>query len=125
MDKRILIVDDDESTAFFLGENLAELGPGYLVETAASGEEAQGKMLDQPFDLVITDMRMPGMDGLDLTGWIRATHPRTRVILMTAFGSPLAEPEAGRLGICRYLSKPFRVEWLIEAVREVLADVER
>jgi len=123
VDKRILIVDDDASTAFFLGENLTELGPGFLVETAGSGEEAQGKMTNQRFDLVIADLRMPDMDGLDLTAWIQATYPQTRVILMTAYGSPLVEAEAGRLGICHYLTKPFRVERLIEAVREVLNGV--
>jgi len=123
MDKRILIVDDEESVVFFLGENLAELGPGYTVETARSGEEALTKIAQQPFDLVITDLRMPGVDGLELLESIRATDPKTRLILMTAYGSDRVEAEARRLKVYRYITKPFKIEDLVDAARQALGDM--
>jgi len=120
MDKRILVVDDEESVVFFLGENLAELGPGYEVETARSGEEALAKIARQPFDLVITDLRMPGVDGLELLKTLHATQPDTRLILMTAYGSDRVEAEARRLAVYRYITKPFRIEDLVDAARQAL-----
>jgi len=123
MGKRILIVDDEESVVFFLGENLAELGPGYHVETARSGEEALTKIAQQPFDLVITDLRMPGVDGLELLESIRATDPKTRLILMTAYGSDRVEAEARRLKVYRYITKPFKIEDLVDAARQALGDM--
>ena len=121
MTKRILVVDDDTSTAFFLGENLAELGPAYQVETATSGEEAIARFSARRFDLVISDLRMPRMDGLDLLDWIRERDANVRLILMTAYGSALAEAQARRLGVDCYIQKPFRVEELLAAVCVSLA----
>lgn len=124
MGKRILIVDDEESVAFFLSENLSGLEAGYEVETALSGPEALARMAPRPFDLLITDLRMPGMDGLGLIKRVRALHPDTRLILMTAFGDPQVEATAYRLGACRYITKPFSVDALMAAVRTALAAPE-
>jgi CheY-like chemotaxis protein len=124
MAKRILVVDDEESSAFLLSENLAELGPEYRVETACSAEEALQKTAAESFDLVITDLRMPGLDGLELLERVRAAHPQTRLILITAYGSEQVEARARRLEICRYMTKPFRIEDLLDAVREALARVD-
>lgn len=120
MSKRILVVDDEESVVFFLGESLAELGPGYMVETARSGEEALARIAHQPFDLVITDLRMPGVDGLELLQTLHATQPDTRLILMTAYGSDRVEAEARRLKVYRYITKPFKIEDLVDAARQAL-----
>ncbi len=122
MVKRILIVDDEENVVFFLAENLAELGPGYEIETACSGPEALARMAPSPFDLVVTDLRMPGMDGLMLIKRIRARYPQTRLILMTAYGDAGVETTAYRLGACRYIAKPFTIEELITQVRQALDD---
>ncbi len=124
MSKRILIVDDDESVVFFLGEHLAQLGKEYKVETACSGEEALALMAEQPFDLLITDLRMPGVDGLELLEQVRAHYPKTRLILMTAYGSARVEAEARRLEVYRYITKPFEVEELIEVARQALSKIE-
>jgi CheY-like chemotaxis protein len=121
--KRILIVDDDESVVFFLGENLAQMGKGYEVEIAYSGEEALARMAKQPFDLLITDLRMPGVDGLELLEQVRARYPDTRLILMTAYGSDKVEAEAHRLEVYRYITKPFEVEELVGVVRQALSKV--
>ncbi len=124
MVKRILIVDDEENVVFFLAENLIELGAGYEIETACSGPEALACMVPSPFDLVITDLRMPGMDGLMLIKRIRARYPQTRLILMTAYGDAGVETTAYRLGACRYIAKPFAIEELIAQVRLALDDAD-
>jgi CheY-like chemotaxis protein len=120
--KRVLIVDDEESLTFFLGENLAGLSLGYEVETAHSGEEALAKINQHPFDLIITDFLMPDLDGLGLIEQIRAHHPQTQLILMTAYGNDRVEAEARRLEVYRYITKPFQVEELITAVRQALGE---
>ena len=71
MVKRILIVDDEKSVAFFTRENLIELGTEYHVEAALSGPEALNKMSTCPFDLVISDFRMPKMNGLEVCKWLK------------------------------------------------------
>lgn len=120
--KRILIVDDEESLTFFLSENLASLSPAYEVETARSGKEALAKIDRRPFDLIITDFIMPDVDGLELIEEVRARHPQTRLILMTAYGNDRVEAEAYRLKAYRYITKPFQVEDLVDAVRQALGD---
>lgn len=117
---RILVVDDDESVAFLTAENLAELGSAYHIEAATSGKEAWQKMSDQPFDLVITDLRMPGMDGLELLRRTRKSYPQTRLILMTAYGSDEVQASVRRLQAYHYITKPFRMEELLDAARGAL-----
>jgi CheY-like chemotaxis protein len=124
MGKRILVVDDEESVAFFLAENLAELSSGYQVETANSGEEALSKMVARTFDLVVTDLRMPGINGLELIERARKRSPHTRLILMTAYGNLRVEATAYQLGACRYLAKPFQIQQLVSAVQSALAEVK-
>lgn len=120
--KRILIADDEESLTFFLGETLVGLSLGYEVERAYSGEEALAKISQQPFDLIITDFRMPDIDGLELIEWVRAHYPQTRLILMTAYGNDRVEAEARRLEVYRYITKPFQVEDLITDVCQALGE---
>ena len=124
MAKRILIVDDEESVAFFLAEHLTELGADYQVETARSGEEALALMDRQSFDLIVTDLRMPGINGLDLIEQARRRSPHTRLILMTAYGNQRVETTAYQLGACRYLAKPFRIQDLVSAVQAALTEVQ-
>lgn len=124
MSKRILIVDDEESVAFFLAESLVELKAGYQVETACSAREALARMAQRPFDLVVTDLKMPDMNGLELMERVRQQYPRTRLILMTAYGNTRIESAAYRLGACRYITKPFKIEQLAVAVDTALAKTE-
>jgi CheY-like chemotaxis protein len=123
MPKRILIVEDEESLAFLIEENLAELGPDYTTEVCGSGAEALARMRKQPFDLVISDLRMPGMDGLTLLSEIRRLYPHTRLVLMTAYGDSRAEARARQLEVSRYITKPFHIEELIGAARDALGEV--
>ena len=120
MTKRILVVDDERSVAFLLSENLAGLDPAYRVQMAHSGEEALGKVIAAPFDLIITDLRMPGMDGLELIRRVQEISPGTRTILITAYGDGDAERKAGSLGVYRYVTKPFKTDEFTQIVEQAL-----
>jgi CheY-like chemotaxis protein/predicted regulator of Ras-like GTPase activity (Roadblock/LC7/MglB family) len=122
-DKRILIVDDEEKVVFFLRESLEELGRDFTIGTARSAEEALEKIESQPYDLVISDLRMPGTDGLELLERIKQSHPHTRFILMTAYGSDEVEAKAKGLEVYDYITKPFHVSDLLTVTRHALADV--
>ena len=122
--KRILIVDDEEPVLFVLEKGLQRLGDWCLFETAMSAYEALDKIRKQSFDLIISDLRMPGMDGLQLFKRVRLLDPHTRLILMTAYGSAEIEATAYKLGACRYIDKPFEIEDLMAEARKALAQPE-
>jgi len=119
--KRILIVDDDEIMISFMQRTLlTDKDSEYEVQTAASGEEALRLLQSHPFDLVLADLKMPGIDGLQLIEAVRQIDPDTRTILMTAYGSDEIEQQANRLSVFRYITKPLHLEDLRQAVRDAL-----
>jgi CheY-like chemotaxis protein len=120
VDKRILIVDDEEKVVFFLRESLEELGHDVTIGTAQSAEEALEKIATQPYDLVISDLRMPGIDGLQLIEAVKEKYPSTRFILMTAYGTDEVEARARHLDVYDYITKPFHVSDLLDVTRHAL-----
>jgi DNA-binding NarL/FixJ family response regulator len=114
----VLIVDDEDGVLSVLKNSLRKLGEGFRVSTAAGGEAALDLLIQRKFDLVITDYKMAGMNGLELLEKIHSIHSDTRVILMTAYGSTAIEEEALRLQAYRYLSKPLEIEAFRQIVRE-------
>lgn len=122
--RHILIVDDEPKVAFFLAKSLAHANHAYRVSSAHSGEEGLSINERVQVDLLITDLRMPGMDGLELMKQFRERNPHCRLILMTAYGNAEIEAMAYRLGACRYITKPFSLEQMIETVEAALADPE-
>lgn len=118
--KRILIVDDETRVAFFLKEGLEGLGNEYQIHSTGSAELALKQMSQHPFDLLVVDFRLPGLNGLDLLKQVRSISPRTKTILITAYGSTEIREEAYRLHACRYLDKPFHIEDLMRAVQSAL-----
>jgi two-component system response regulator FlrC len=100
MSKRILIVDDHEEIGFYLKEGLIRAVKGHGVETACSGEEARAAVAAHPCDLVITDLQMPGIDGLALIQQVRERYSGTSLILMTCHRDRDIEAAALRLGAC-------------------------
>jgi len=118
--KRILAIDDDERVLFVLRRTLMRVRNGYEIVTARNSREALDEINARPFDLVITDLRMPGMDGVGLTEKIRALSSDTVVIWITAYGCHTVEAAAARLSVYRCLEKPLKVDEIRHVAREAL-----
>jgi two-component system NtrC family response regulator len=101
---RVLVVDDDDSLRRVLQVQLEDLG--YEVATAAGSDQALASLTLSPCELVLTDLKMPGMSGIELLRRIRTVHPETIVIVITAFGSIETAVEAMRAGAYDYVTKP-------------------
>lgn len=122
--QHILIVDDDERVLFVLSRALHALENGYRVETARSGEEALEKAKARPYDILITDIVMPGMDGVELTEAIRELYPDTVVIWITAHGRHRFQPNGKRLHVHQCLEKPIKIAEIRQAVVNAAEHVE-
>jgi len=118
--KRILIVDDEPTLVFFLKQGLQESHLACLVDGASSGEEALTKLTYNMYDLLVTDLKMPGISGFTLVEVARSLHPNISVILMTAFGSREVQDESEQLKVNGYLIKPFPTAQLQEMIKEIL-----
>ncbi len=101
---RILVVDDEEGVRSFLAESLEM--DGHHVEEAANGQEALERLRSRSFDLVLTDLRMPGMDGLELLQKVLAEQPEVEFIVLTAHGNVENAVQAMKLGAFDYIQKP-------------------
>jgi two-component system response regulator HydG len=121
---RILVVDDDEPTLDAVVEALGELG--YATERCHDAELARAVLEERDFDAVVTDLRLPGVDGIELSGRIAGSRPDVPVVVMTAYGDATAVSRAMRSGIVvDFLEKPFTIESLSEAVERAIARRER
>ncbi len=112
----VLVVDDDASMRHLLSVILAD--HGYEARAVASGEDALRELAARDYDLVLTDVRMPGMGGLELLRRIQATDPERLVIVMSAYGSHEAALEAMKAGAYDYVSKPFRPDEVVLVLRK-------
>ena len=102
--RKVLVVDDDPVVGKSIGRVLS--GKGYAVITAASGEEALDRIAREDYDVVYTDIRMPGMNGLEVANRIRASRPWLPVVIVTGYGDDAAETTARQLGVSAFLHKP-------------------
>ena len=118
MKAKILVIDDDTSLRRVLEYNLQE--EGYEVQAASSGEEGLYLFRQSPPDLVITDMKMPGMDGLMVLKSIKEISPEALVIIITAFGTVDVAVEAMKSGAYDYITKPFNRDELKLTVKKAL-----
>ncbi len=114
----ILVVDDELSMRQFLKILLEK--EGYKITTAAEGSEALALATQQPFDLVISDIRMPGMSGLELLAQLKQAKADIGVIMITAFASPDDAVAAMKNGAFDYITKPFNVDEIKSVIRAVL-----
>jgi len=114
--RTVLLIDDDESLRKVVEYNLIE--EGYRVLTAADGTAGLAAFQEHPVDLIVTDIRMPGLDGLDLLARVRAMQPDLAVVVLTAHGTIDSAVEAMRIGAADYLTKPFNRDQLKTAVRK-------
>jgi len=118
--KTILIVDDEPSMRIALSESLESCG--YEVETADCGEDALAKFQEDKFEVVITDMKMPGMSGMDVLRGIRKVSAKTPVVVITAYGTVNTAVEAMKEGAADFIMKPFSVDHLESIVKKVVAE---
>jgi CheY-like chemotaxis protein len=119
--KRILVVDDDQPVLLVLHDILAELSGSPEIVACSSGAEAVGKARAEHFDLILTDLKMPEVDGIALTRAVRDTSEGTIVIWLTAYGSEEVREKGRRLKVYRVLDKPLEVSEIQTVVREALA----
>ena len=115
---KILVVDDEAPIREMIKKGLSQMG-GYRVEVAQNGAEAIEKIEKDIFDLVLTDLKMPEMDGLELLKNIKGTRPEMMVILMTAYGSIETAVEAMRIGANDYITKPINFDELLIHISKV------
>ena len=115
---RLLVVDDEEPQRLMLTSILGRAG--FTVVAVADGEEALGRLERAAFDLVLTDQRMPRMDGLELLERTRRLQPELPVVLMTAFGTVSTAVEAMKRGAADYLTKPFERDELLLVVEKAI-----
>ncbi len=118
--KKILIVDDEETLTFSLYQAFIKAPYDCEVVTASSGEEALDKFDGGFFDLVITDIAMPGIDGLELLSIIKSRSPETKVIIITAYGTDEREERAYKIGADKYIEKPFDISELRNLVFKMI-----
>jgi PAS domain S-box-containing protein len=114
----ILVVDDEPAILELVRDILRPAG--YLVNTAANGKEALAAIQAHPYDLVLTDMIMPEMGGMELVQYLRLHHPETLVIVFTGFASYQDAVDAVKLGAFDYLPKPLQPEILRHAIERAL-----
>src|SRR5579859_1908972 len=115
---RILIADDHDALRRGLARGLSEAG--HEVEEASNGNAAIERLHDSYFDVVLSDLKMGGSDGLDVLRTTKALHPTTAVILMTAFGSVTTAVEAMKIGAFDYVQKPFEIEEMEVKIEKAL-----
>jgi len=116
--KKILIVDDEKNIRLTLSQALETLG--MPVQTAGDGEEALQTLQDSDFSLVLLDLKLPGMDGLEVLRRIRVSWPKIPVIMITAHGSIEYAVEAMKLGAIDFIRKPFSPGEIRALVSQVL-----
>ena len=114
--KRLLLVDDDRDTLDSIQQGLEALA-GATVVTASSGEQALHALASNEVDAMVTDYRMPDMDGLQLSQKARRMKPHLAIVMITAFNDLDLQDAAARAGICEVLAKPIDVDPLIDSVQ--------
>lgn len=117
----IMIVDDEESIREFLQIMLKR--EGYTVDTVANPIEALKLMEKKSYEIVISDLTMPQMTGIELLGKIKTQNPDTAVIMITAFGSTETAVEAMKLGASDYILKPFQIDAIKLAIKKILKTI--
>jgi len=117
-EKSVLIVDDEKNIRLTLSQALEVLE--VETDTAANGEEALAKLKEREFCLILLDLKMPGMDGMEVLRRVREIRPDIRVIILTAYGTIESAVEAMKLGAIDFIQKPFSAEEIRELVSRVM-----
>lgn len=117
--KKVLIVDDEETLTWSMAKSLSKDKDTYEVLVANNGKEALNQLKKNDIDLIISDIRMPDINGLDLLVRVKKEYPKVKFIVMTAYGSSEIQREANRRGSVFYIEKPFE----INDIRKIIIDL--
>jgi len=117
--KHILLVEDDMGMREVLRDILTD--EGFKITTAENGKIALNKLDEYTFDLILTDLKMPQMDGMEFLEYVEKNHPTTKVIVITAYGEKDNYNQAKYLGAFEFLSKSIRVEELKKVINRVIS----
>lgn len=120
--RKVLVVDDDPVVGKSFDRVLTE--KGYLVVTAENAQDALAELRKQEYDLVYTDIRMPGMDGIEFAERVKARRPWTPVVIVTGYGSADNEERARSAGVSAFLHKPLSPTMIEQSAATVVADIE-
>ena len=116
--KKILVIDDEPIVRTSCIRSLSP--EGYEVKSASSGKEALELLENEPFNLVLLDLKMPDMDGIEVLKKIKNTWPDTKVVMITGYSTVETAVKTLKLGAFSYLEKPFTPDTLLEIAREAL-----
>ncbi len=116
--KRILIVEDEENTRYALSRLLVR--EGFLVDSVSNGCEALNFLRRQSVNLIVTDIKMPQMDGITFLRELNKNFPKSNVIMITAYGGVESYLEAMNLGAFEYINKPIQIEELKMVMNKIL-----
>lgn len=117
---RVLVVDDDP----VIGQSFDRVlsGKGYAVITASNGEEALRKLKDENYDVVFADIKMPGMNGLEVAERIKASQPWLPVVIVTGYGTEANETRANAAGVSAFLRKPLTPDMIEDSAQKALRE---
>lgn len=118
--RKVLVVDDDPVVGKSFDRVLS--GKGYAVITARDGEEALNKLRNETYDLVFTDIKMPGMNGLEVAERVRASQPWLPVVIVTGYGTAAYEARAKAAGVSAFLHKPLSPEMIEGSTQQALLE---
>jgi DNA-binding NtrC family response regulator len=120
--RKVLVVDDDPVVGRSFDRVLSE--KGYEVSTALSGTDAMHKLARDEYDVVFTDIKMPGMDGLEVAGLVKQSRPWVPVVIITGYGTAANEARAEAIGVADFLRKPLSPEMIEGSTRKALRVIE-
>ena len=119
--RKVLVVDDDAVVGKSFHRVLSE-NKGYVVTTVENAHEALKQMREQSFDVVFTDIKMPGMDGVELAERVKASQPWTPVVIITGYGTTENESRAKAVGVTDFVRKPLSPEMIEESAAHALRE---
>ena len=118
--KRILVVDDEENARIGLSRLLAK--EGFIVDSVSNGFEALNYLRQQDVNLIVTDINMPGMNGITFLKELNKSFPQSNVIMVTAYGGVESYIESMNLGAFEYINKPIKVEELKSILKKIFKE---
>ena len=120
---RILVVDDEDIVCTRLKPALEK--EGYLVETFTDSVQARKRLEEQRFDIVVTDIKMAEVDGLELLNVTRSKWPDSKVIIISGFATVDVTREAFQAGVCDVIAKPFKISQLKELINRLSSEIKK